>query len=42
MDLQLFQGFARGVDSLAHKMALDLNGSAVEVLDNGLDIFYPT
>ncbi len=37
----LISGFARGVDSIAHKTALQNNAFTIAVLGNGLDVIYP-
>lgn len=37
----IVSGFARGIDSIAHKTALEYGGNTIGVLANGLDICYP-
>lgn len=39
--LTIISGFARGVDTIAHKAALKHNNATVAVLGNGLDQIYP-
>ncbi len=39
--LAVISGFARGVDSIAHKTVLKNNGVTIAVLGNGLDWIYP-
>ncbi len=37
----IISGFARGVDSIAHKTALQNNAFTIGVLGNGIDVIYP-
>ncbi len=37
----IISGLARGIDSVAHRTALDLEGDSVAVLGTGLDVAYP-
>ena len=39
--LVIVSGLARGVDSVGHRMCLDLGGETIAVVANGLDICYP-
>ncbi len=39
--LIVISGMAMGVDSIAHKAALDAGGTTIAVLANGVDIIYP-
>ncbi len=38
----IISGFARGVDTIAHKTALQANTTTIAVLGNGLDVIYPS
>ncbi len=39
--LTVVSGFARGIDSAAHKMAVELEKPTIAILANGVDVCYP-
>ena len=39
--VSIISGLARGVDSLAHQLTLDLKGETIAVIGNGINVIYP-
>ena len=40
-NISILSGFARGIDTIAHKTALEMNSNTIAVLGTSLDIIYP-
>lgn len=41
-DIVIISGFARGIDSIAHRICIENNGKTIAVVASGLDIVYPS
>nr|WP_241635980.1 DNA-processing protein DprA [Fusobacterium gastrosuis] len=41
-DIVIVSGFARGIDSIAHRICIENNGKTIAVVASGLDIVYPS
>ena len=41
-NVTIISGLAKGIDSIAHKTALEINGRTISVFASGLDIVYPS